>query len=419
MTTYIVVGDGSDIRDRLLEACSKVGKPGPLGKIYIVESDAPIHILKSIPGVEDVEEDGDVEPDEDPLPPEVKVQENPDNWFLKTLAQDRSDYCYTRTGKGVDLYIIDSGIWPHEEFEDRIVNLWAFDNKAYGEDVRSHHHGTMCAGCAGGKVHGVAKEVTLVNLRTNWTSSDTLKAMDNVLKHHLEKPNDRGSVLSMSFSSTSSYAYRYAIGELIDNGVVCLASTGNNREDAARYPAGNDEVLGIACMGHVSGDPMRLQPASYTNYGDRTDMWAPGHNGTVAGYNKEVQNANGTSAACPVAAGVMAMYLEGSAKLTSRKEVLDAITGFFSNCLTTVDLSGQYKNTTPLIVTTLFNNAIFKPFPEPEPEPIPTPEPEPTPEPVPEPTPPKENKKEKAIKKYLPAILGVVAVGIIVYLIAA
>lgn len=415
MTTYIVMTDGSPgMRETLLDACTKVGKPGPMGKLFIVESDAPIHTLETIPGVVDVEEDGELTPDELDEP-DVQTQKNPENWFLRALSQDEDNYTYTRTGEGVDLYIVDSGIWyHHDEFEDRVVNLWSFDNEAYGSGMKSPHHGTMCAGCAGGKEHGVAKRVTLYNLRVNWTTANGLKAMDVILKHHLEKGDDRPSIVSMSFSTKNSYAYRYAMQQLIDHGVVCMASTGNYREAEARFPAGNDIVMGVSCLRYMYDDVNRLYPAPYTNYGKGTDVWAPGHNGTVAAYEHQgTQNANGTSAACPVAAGIMAMYLEGSRKPTTRQEVVNILEGFRRTCMRPFSLEGKYSDTLPLVTTSLFDHPVVIPHPIPEP-----PKPSPTPEPDPEPVPvPKKENREKTIKKYLPAALTTIAVAVIMYLI--
>ena len=428
MTTYIVVTDGSPgVREALLRVCTKVGKPGSMERLLIVESDETAQVLESVPGVVNVEEDGDIEPDLST--PDVYSQKNPENWFLNALSQDDDEYRYTRTGEGVDLYIVDSGVWDeHADFEDRVEHLWSFDDRPYGDGVKSDYHGTMCAGCAGGKEYGVAKRLKMYSLRIDWSRTTSLKAMDVLLKHHLEKGDDRPSVLSMSFSTGNSYAYRYTMKNLIDAGIVCMASTGNDQEDVAKYPAGNDIVIGVSCLGKIFGDIRRMVPAPYSNYGEGTDVWAPGHEGPVAGYmHQGTMSASGTSAACPVAAGIMSMYLQGSRKPTTREEVVGIVDGFLRVCARPISLTGRYVNSTPLTVTSLFDNDVVlppivkEPVPEPEPEPIPDPEPVPTPEPEPEPTPTPEpvveskDEDENKVKKYLPIALGLIVGAIIIY----
>lgn len=418
--TYIVVLCDDLYLDLLKSKCTKVGTPRSIKDIYIVESILDIEEIRSIYGVISVEYDEDDEPDDSGINAihEAFVQENPKNWFLPALSNTENRYEYPADGSGVDIYIIDSGIYYHNnEFENRVENLWSFDNKAFGEDVNKHYHGTMAAGCAAGKKYGVAKGATLINLRTNWKNSTTLKAMDMVLYHHLNKSDDRGSVLSMSFSSTASWAYKHAISKLIDNGIVCFASTGNYQEPEARFPAGNDIVLGVSCL--AQGDkPGEMKPAVYSNYGEGTDIWAPGHNGIVAEYGSVdgVMPASGTSAACPVAAGVMAIFLTGSKKLVNGNEVSQCIREFMLKSTKQIFLKDEYdrKYSTydSRVVSTQFDFSIFKMGPAVEPEPpILEPEPEPPVTTPPKEIDPKPKKKDNSKKKLI--IGGIIVVSLI------
>jgi len=363
MTTYIITTDGSvAVCKALLEVCTKVGEPGSLHNLLIVESNSSINTLKEVAGVIDVEEDGYAEVDNESSS-SYKVQQSPRNWFLPALSRTPGQYHYDKTGKGVDLYIMDSGVnYTHPEFENRVVNLWSFDDLAVGGDVRSPEHGTMCAGCAGGKEHGVAKEVTIVNVRFDFKYSNSIKALDVILTHHLNKAANRPSILSMSFSSLAQTAYKRAIAALIDNGIVCLASTGNSNESAARFPAGNDIVIGVSALERVNTNVLVLRPASYSNYNQGTDVWAPGHNGIVADYNNNgTQTASGTSAACPVAAGIIAMHLESTPKLVNRAGVEAAIASFLTECTQDVEMTGKYSQSTTKTVSSMPKTLINQP----------------------------------------------------------
>lgn len=416
MARYILetTGDPQVLED-LKSICTKVGKPGTIAELVIVESDASEDILRSIEGVLDVEGEEEAEPDESDL--SLQTQPSVSNWFLRALAQDAQDYRYPNDASDVDIYILDSGIYYHHpEFEGRVLNLWSFDGEAYGDNIKQSSHGTMCAGCAAGKEYGVAKGARIVNVRYNWRNTEAIKALDVILNHHLEKPNDRGSVLSMSFSTTSRFAYKLAIRKIIDHGIICFASTGNYRESTARFPAGNEGAIGVSCLQRANtADPLsQLIPASYTNYGEGTDLWAPGHEAPVAGYKTEgTMNASGTSAACPVSAGVMAMFLQGSVKLTSRQDVESAFATFLSRCTIPQDLTGRYAEAQvgeARVVVSAFESAIFK---APEPEPVPEPVPEPTPV-DPEPPAKKKDKDKPWYKK--PAVQIGGGIGLIIVL---
>ncbi|MGI9105985.1 MAG: S8 family serine peptidase [Pyrinomonadaceae bacterium] len=73
-------------------------------------------------------------------------------------------YCPNRTGRGVNVYVLDTGIWPsHQDFGGRArVAYDAFlplGHPNYGLDC--HGHGTKVASTVGGNASGVARDVNL------------------------------------------------------------------------------------------------------------------------------------------------------------------------------------------------------------------------------------------------------------------
>src|SRR5438034_11325926 len=92
---------------------------------------------------------------------------NGDPWGLDRIDQQTEPlsrtYTYTSDGAGVNVYIIDTGIWTlTADFEGRADNVYdAFG--LTGEDC--HGHGTHVAGIVGGATYGVAKGVSLHAVR--------------------------------------------------------------------------------------------------------------------------------------------------------------------------------------------------------------------------------------------------------------
>jgi len=431
---YIIEISDASVRKELEKVCSKVGKPQAIPELVIVETEKSKEDLLAIPGVLYVEEPGEDNVDNLELSKQgaLNQQTNVENWFLPSVSGIKgNEYHFPNKASGVDIYIMDSGIrLDHEEFGGRVETIFSYDGKDYGGDVRSPQHGTMCAGCAGGWKHGTAKSVKLYNCRYNFTHSEGLKVLDTILKHHINKEDDRPSILSMSFSSrTPSHSYNISMRKLIDAGVVCIAAAGNNRENEVRYPAGYTDVMAIGALRkRFPNDPLSVGPASYTNYGTDLTMWAPGHAGTVANYREkdELGSASGTSAACPVVAGIMAMLLDGSAKLTSREEVKRAISLLTDQC-TKVEFAGKYSESTTNMVSSVFLLPIFKekqepvpapkPAPEPKPVPEPVPEPKPAPKPEPEPKPPVKEKTKWYKKKQITIATAAVVISLVLFLI--
>lgn len=394
MKTFIVKVENEEVRERLEAVSSKVGKPRVWKKMLLVDTNLTAEEIGRIPGVLAVEADQETDIPDAINPLDIEIQHGPKNWFLKALSNN-VHYRYNRTGDGVDIYILDSGVrTDHEEFEGRVETLWSFDEKAWDHETpASPDHGTMCAGCAAGKVFGVAKKATIINMRYNWRNAEAIKAIDLMLDHHKNKSGTRGSVFSTSFSTKSSIAYREAAKEVAAAGIVWVSSAGNENSEGARYPAGNKRVVGVGCLGSYRGDWMNLVPATYSNYGEGVDIWAPGDRGIVAGTSnpKGTQFANGTSAACPVTAGLVAMILEGSGKLTSEEEVQQVHQVLYAHCDDRAHLEGKYANSINRVPRSLFENPLIKPYPVLEPVPKPEPGPEPKPEPPTQTSPVKES----------------------------
>ena len=118
------------------------------------------------------------------------------------------------TGRGVDVYVIDTGIrTTHQQFGDRA-------SFGYGQQGDCHGHGTHVAGTIGGSTYGVAKEATLIGVgvfgctgEASW--SDVIDGIDWVIDDH--QPG-QPAVVNMSFGGEIAIATQWAVEASIATG---------------------------------------------------------------------------------------------------------------------------------------------------------------------------------------------------------
>ena len=251
-------------------------------------------------------------------------------WGLDRIDQreaimDRA-YSYTATGNGVNAYIVDSGIrYSHDEFGGRaglgvdLVKL--FPDEEYDEDNPDlepgndcHGHGTHVAGTIGGKTYGVAKGVNLISVRVfscvGITSESRVVQAVEWLTANAELP----AVVNMSLGGGVYEPLDLAIENSIQTkGISYVISAGNSNDDACNYtPA---RTPGAITVGATDVNNFR---ASFSNFGDCLDIYAPGYNIISASYQDDTSAVanSGTSMAAPHVAGVAALYLEKNPGVT-------------------------------------------------------------------------------------------------------
>lgn len=235
-------------------------------------------------------------------------------WNLDRIDQRgrslNGNYTYNRTGKGVNAYIVDTGIrTSHNEFEGRAKAGWDFVANRAGNGTDCHGHGTHVAGTVGGKTYGVAKAVTLTALRVlnckgSGSYDDIIAALDWVAQNG-QKPG----VVNMSLGGGASSTVDKAIKNTTNAGFAIVVAAGNEGKDSCtKSPARAKEAITV---GATDSNDRR---ASFSNYGQCVDVWAPGVNITssYSSSNTATRSWNGTSMAAPHVAGIAALYLQGA-----------------------------------------------------------------------------------------------------------
>ena len=230
-------------------------------------------------------------------------------------------YTYTRTGSGVNAYVIDTGIrLTHAQFAGR--TFAGFDSIGDGRNSNDcSGHGTHVAGTLGGSAHGVAKGVRLYAVRVldcsgAGTTSDIIAGIDWVAANH-EKP----AVANMSLGGDASSAVESAVRNSIAAGITYVVAAGNAGADAAHYsPASLAEAITVGST--TSADAR----SSFSNHGSVVDIFAPGSGITSAWHTSDTatRTISGTSMASSHVAGVAARFLQGNPS-ASPTAVRDAI----------------------------------------------------------------------------------------------
>jgi subtilisin family serine protease len=216
-------------------------------------------------------------------------------------------YSYAKTGNGVHVYVIDTGIrTTHSEFGGRAIA--DYDSMYDGQNGQDcHGHGTHVAGTIGGSNYGVAKSVQLHAVRVLGcngvgTVSTAVEGIDWVTANHASP-----AIANMSMGASASLLMDFAVQGSIDSGVTYVVAAGNSASDACQVsPARVGSAITVGASDQADAR------ATFSNFGSCVDLFAPGVGITSAwAWNDFATfSASGTSMASPHVAGAFALYFE-------------------------------------------------------------------------------------------------------------
>ena len=217
----------------------------------------------------------------------------------------------------------------HTELSSKIADPYCAvnDNNNPEATATDENHGTPCAGLIGGHTnnsYGVASvgfncRVLPVRIGYDFSGGSFTTSSLIIQKAGAHIVNSDYSIYAVSNSiGLGTWANIQSVYEAYNNmrtqcrsglGAVILASTGNDgAADQEQYPCYFPNVVGVGNSNEYDNR------STSSNYGDSLDIIAPGNNlytidrTGFAGYtNDDFVSFSGTSAACPVAAGIVGL----------------------------------------------------------------------------------------------------------------
>ncbi|MEU2424951.1 S8 family peptidase [Streptomyces sp. NPDC007851] len=257
-------------------------------------------------------------------------------WNLDVLDQRSrplsGTFTTTATGKGVHVYVIDTGLdVGHSEFGGRARLGADFVGPKDSGDCFNEAgvgHGTFVAGIIGGARYGVAPKAELVRVQGILCESEgggspaaaeaALVKSVKWVTAHAQKP----AVVNMSLNlDHRSAALESAVKKLVDAGIPTVVSAGNFHDDACLHsPAGVPGTIVVAAS--TPNDRPWNDGGSYgSGYGRCVDLYAPGQKVTaaLAGGGTTTEDDGATSWAAPHATGVIALYLSAHPHATAKE----------------------------------------------------------------------------------------------------
>ncbi|OMJ25636.1 Alkaline protease 2 [Smittium culicis] len=227
-------------------------------------------------------------------------------------------YKFKNGGKGVVIYVIDSGInIDHREFEGRASfgPNKAFDSK--GNLVEDGYdyigHGTAAASMVGGATFGVAKKAKIISYKVigrgiRFTTDRAVKALSEIAE--LINNADDGRIASIVTCSYLSFKrsplWDSAVSAFANLGYIYVVSAGNNNSNACdKSPISSLSTISVGSTDSSDGYQ------STTNFGKCVDLYAPGVNVYAASRlnNYGTVLSTGTSYSAPLVAGICALIL--------------------------------------------------------------------------------------------------------------
>lgn len=293
------------------------------GRVLLVDTDLSLKSLSRVEGVVSVEREEVVS-----ISDEIFVPSVAPSWGVDRIdgAMDGNVVRSPKAGQGVDIYILDTGVYAgHNEFKvnrvDRGFDATQTNDASKPGDTDCHGHGTHVASTAAGLTYGVAPFAKIVPVKVlSCSGTGFTGSVINGINWALAQKGGNMKVISMSIGGPKSQAMDSAVKKARDAGVLVSVAAGNSNTNACNFsPAGAE---GAVTVGSTTATDTR---SSFSNYGTCVNIFAPGSGIRGAAVKDKTASTllSGTSMACPHVSGVLAVLrsiypLESTQSIVSR-----------------------------------------------------------------------------------------------------
>ena len=224
--------------------------------------------------------------------------------------------------------ILDTGVNEHSELQGRLLDGYDY---VYQDDNPSdiQGHGTACAGIAAAKGNnnsGIAGVCWDCSVKPVKVLGDDGYGEDTVIAAAIQETASEGvQIISMSLGGGGYNSYLdNSVSYAVDAGTVVFAASGNDNSGAVSYPAHYDDCIAVGAMSPCNErkNINSCDGENYwgSNYGDDLDFVAPGVRiNTITSAGGYTSTFNGTSSACPHAAGIAGLILSVAPNMTPQQ----------------------------------------------------------------------------------------------------
>ncbi len=203
------------------------------------------------------------------------------------------------------------------------------DNNQDGMPDQNVGHGSHVAGIIAAQAFngegacGIAYNVSILPLRVFPTNGDTGATFSSIIDAiSYAAAEDDVRIINMSIGTTyESSLLQSAINSAWNAGKVLVAAAANSNTNQPFYPGAHDNVLAVAAI-NKSGEK-----ASFSNYGTWVDVSAYGTGIYSTCFDDAYAYMSGTSMACPLVSGCVALLFSHDPDLTNDLAV-SVITAF-------------------------------------------------------------------------------------------
>ena len=239
-----------------------------------------------------------------------------------------------KLGEGVVVAVIDTGIiTDHPAFQGNLApyDSWydfidedSYPGERRGANNSAYGHGTAVAGL----ILQVAPAARIMPLRVldadgTGDTADIVRAIEHAVLRGAD-------VINISVgASQPDPAVHSMLKFAASRGVFVTASVGNEGSSKLTYPAywgadADSSKVGNFLLSVASQD-LTGKPSTFSNYGERSEIWAPGENlfstyGNSSSGERRSAKVSGTSFANPLVAGTMALALAENPSVNHRSE---------------------------------------------------------------------------------------------------